>query len=140
MTLWVTIMSPLMYLCFVFFPPDNRFCCYVFKAANPDKAYALALSISKAFYLACQILQEQQGNFPATPERDILFEPQKDNDTKVGMGQNGGLSHYDILFRSVLPGRLFQALLSLIEYIPSPAHWKDLRKTQTHQIVRIDQS
>ena len=62
---------------------DNRFSCYVFKASNPDKAYALALSISKAFYLACQILQEQQGNFPATPERDILFEPQRDDDTKV---------------------------------------------------------
>jgi hypothetical protein len=62
---------------------ENLFCCYVFKAANHEKAYALALSISKAFYLACQIGQEQQGLFPPTPERDLLFEPQREDDTKI---------------------------------------------------------
>ena len=51
--------------------------------ASKEKAFALALSITKAFYLACQILQEEQGLFPATPERDTLFEPQHDDDTKV---------------------------------------------------------
>ena len=88
---------PVLYSLFCLPPPDNRFCCYVFKAANPDKAYALALSISKAFYLACQILQEQQGNFPATPERDILFEPQKDNDTKVRGTKMEGLCTTDLI-------------------------------------------
>ena len=70
--------------CNVFhFLADNLFCCYVFRAISEEKAYALALSISKAFYLACQIVLEQQGKFPATPERDTLFEPQKEDDTKV---------------------------------------------------------
>lgn len=55
----------------------------MFKAATSEKAYALALSISKAFYLACQIVQEQQGLFPPTPQRDVLFEPQREDDTKV---------------------------------------------------------
>jgi hypothetical protein len=68
---------------FLFLADENLFCCYVFKAANHEKAYALALSISKAFYLACQIGQEQQGLFPPTPERDLLFEPQREDDTKV---------------------------------------------------------
>ena len=55
----------------------------MFKATSSEKAYALALSISKAFYLACQIVQEQQGLFPPTPQRDVLFEPQREDDTKV---------------------------------------------------------
>lgn len=50
-------------------------------ASSQDKAYALALSISKAFYLAYQIVQEQQGIFPPTPERERLFEPQHTDDT-----------------------------------------------------------
>ena len=62
---------------------EGCFCCYVFRALSKEKAYAMALSITKAFYLACQILQEQQGLFPPTPERDKLFEPQRDDDTKV---------------------------------------------------------
>ena len=71
-------------LSFLFpFGSDNVFYCYVFKMASKEKAFALALSITKAFYLACQILQEEQGLFPATPERDTLFEPQHDDDTKV---------------------------------------------------------
>lgn len=60
---------------------DNCFYCYVFRGSSPEKAYALALSISKAFYLACQIVQEQQGLFPPTPERDRLFEPLHSDDT-----------------------------------------------------------
>ena len=70
----------------IFFIPtqtEGRFCCYVFRAASKDKAYAMALSITKAFYLACQILQEEQGLFPPTPDREKLFEPQRDDDTKV---------------------------------------------------------
>lgn len=51
--------------------------------ASKEKAFALALSVTKAFYLACQILQEEQGMFPTPPERDTLFEPQHDDDTKV---------------------------------------------------------
>ena len=60
---------------------DNKFNCYVFRASSEEKAYALALSISKAFYLAYQIVQEQQGLFPPTPERESLFEPQHTDDT-----------------------------------------------------------
>ena len=60
---------------------DSCFYCYVFRASSQEKAYALALSISKAFYLAYQILQEQQGMFPPTPERESLFEPQHSDDT-----------------------------------------------------------
>ena len=61
---------------------DGNFYCYVFRCANKDKAHALAVTLSKAFYLAYQILQEQQGVFPPTPERDRLFEPQLEGDTK----------------------------------------------------------
>lgn len=61
---------------------DGNFYCYVFRCANRDKAHALAVTLSKAFYLAYQILQEQQGVFPPTPERDRLFEPQLEGDTK----------------------------------------------------------
>lgn len=43
----------------------------------------MALSITKAFSLSCQILQEQEGLFPPTPEREMLFEPQHDDDTTV---------------------------------------------------------
>ena len=62
---------------------DNTFSCYVFRASSEEKAYALALSISKAFYLAYQIVQEQQGLFPPTPERESLFEPQHNDDTSA---------------------------------------------------------
>ncbi len=62
---------------------DGVFCCYVFRAVSKEKAYSLALSVTKAFYLACQILQEEQGLFPPTPSREILFEPQREDDTKV---------------------------------------------------------
>ena len=62
---------------------DGVFCCYVFRAVSKEKAYAMALSVTKAFYLACQILQEEQGDFPPTPNRETLFEPQKEDDTKV---------------------------------------------------------
>ena len=108
----------------------------MFRCANKDKAYALAVTLAKAFYLAyqvrkldtslphthqgwetqskhksncgpqlkpsltlskcslipsacphthtsTQILQEQQGQFPPTPERETLFEPQRPNDTRV---------------------------------------------------------
>ena len=67
----------------LFFLLDGVFCCYVFRAVSKEKAYALSLSVTKAFYLACQILQEEQGLFPPTPNRETLFEPQKDDDTKV---------------------------------------------------------
>ena len=60
----------------------NHFSCYMFKATS-EKAYALALSILKAFYLACQNMQEQQGLFPLTPQRGVLFELQCEDDTKV---------------------------------------------------------
>ena len=58
-----------------------RFNCYVFQCTNPDKAHTLALAIAKAFYLAYQIIQEQQGQFPPPPERELLFEPQRPDDT-----------------------------------------------------------
>lgn len=61
---------------------DGKFYCYVFRCANKGKAYTLALTVSKAFYLAYQILQAQEGHFPPTPERELLFEPQTDQDTK----------------------------------------------------------
>ena len=32
-----------------------RFYCYVFRCASEDKAYALALAVAKAFYLAYQV-------------------------------------------------------------------------------------
>lgn len=41
----------------------------------------MALAIAKAFYLAYQIIQEQQGQFPLPPERETLFEPQLPDDT-----------------------------------------------------------
>lgn len=62
---------------------DGEFYCYVFRCASEDKAYALALAVAKAFYLAYQILQEQQGVFPATPNRECLFEPQLPTDTRT---------------------------------------------------------
>lgn len=62
---------------------SGNFYCYVFRCANKEKAHALAVTLSKVFYLAYQILQEQQGVFPPTPERDRLFEPQLDDDTKL---------------------------------------------------------
>lgn len=60
---------------------DGKFYCYVFRCTSKDKSYALALAVAKAFYLAYQILLEQQGNFPAGPERELLFEPQLPDDT-----------------------------------------------------------
>lgn len=68
---------------FVAKDPDGRFHCYVFSCANKDKAHAIALTVAKAFYLAYQILQQQQGQFPATPDREELFEPQHNDDTKT---------------------------------------------------------
>ena len=88
---------------------DDLFYCYVFKCSSREKAHALALALAKAFYLAYQvssttlqsvqgslasppssslplcpqILQEQQGEFPRTPERELLFEPQSKEDTTV---------------------------------------------------------
>jgi hypothetical protein len=61
---------------------DGEFYCYVFRCVSEDKAYALALAVAKAFYLAYQILQEQQGQFPAPPDRECLFEPQLPSDTQ----------------------------------------------------------
>lgn len=62
---------------------DRRFYCHVFRCASADKAYALALSVAKAFYLAFQILQEEEGHFPPTPARETLFEPIKPDDTQT---------------------------------------------------------
>ncbi len=39
----------------------HRFYCYVFRCANKGKAYTLALTISKAFYLAYQVLCVAMG-------------------------------------------------------------------------------
>lgn len=61
---------------------SGNFYCYVFRCVNKEKAHSLAVTLSKVFYLAYQILQEQQGVFPPTPERDRLFEPQLEGDTK----------------------------------------------------------
>ena len=58
-----------------------RFNCYVFQCTSAEKAHTLALAIAKAFYLAYQIIQEQQGKFPSPPERELLFEPQRPDDT-----------------------------------------------------------
>ena len=58
-----------------------RFNCYVFQCTIAEKAHTLALAIAKAFYLAYQIIQEQQGKFPSPPERELLFEPQRPDDT-----------------------------------------------------------
>lgn len=33
----------------------DRFYCYVFRCVSEDKAYALALAVAKAFYLAYQV-------------------------------------------------------------------------------------
>lgn len=81
---------------------DDLFYCHVFQCSSREKAHALALALAKAFYLAYQvsnipllslpvsppplcpqILQEQQGEFPRTPERELLFEPQSKDDTTV---------------------------------------------------------
>ena len=53
----------------------------MFQCTSADKAHTLALAIAKAFYLAYQIIQEQQGQFPSPPERELLFEPQRPDDT-----------------------------------------------------------
>ena len=53
----------------------------MFQCTSAEKAHTLALAIAKAFYLAYQIIQEQQGKFPAPPERELLFEPQRPDDT-----------------------------------------------------------
>lgn len=62
---------------------SGNFHCYVFKCRNEDKAYALALSIAKAFYLAYQILLAERGAFHDVPPRETVFEPQLDTDTKA---------------------------------------------------------
>ncbi|CAI8006340.1 Low density lipoprotein receptor adapter protein 1 [Geodia barretti] len=61
---------------------DGEFYCHVFRCVSEEKAYALALAVAKAFYLAYQILQEQQGQFPSPPDRECLFEPQLPSDTQ----------------------------------------------------------
>ena len=53
----------------------------MFQCTSAEKAHTLALAIAKAFYLAYQIVQEQQGKFPSPPERELLFEPQRPDDT-----------------------------------------------------------
>ena len=53
----------------------------MFQCTSAEKAHTLALAIAKAFYLAYQIIQEQQGKFPSPPERELLFEPQRPDDT-----------------------------------------------------------
>ena len=53
----------------------------MFQCSSAEKAHTLALAIAKAFYLAYQIIQEQQGKFPSPPERELLFEPQRPDDT-----------------------------------------------------------
>lgn len=62
---------------------DSPFNCYVFKCADAEKAYTLTLTVSKAFYIAYEILQAEQGMFHETPPRDTVFEPQHDTDTKT---------------------------------------------------------
>lgn len=62
---------------------DSPFHCYVFKCADAEKAYTLTLTVSKAFYLAYEILQAEQGTFHETPPREAVFEPQHANDTKI---------------------------------------------------------
>ena len=62
---------------------DSPFKCYVFKCADAEKAYTLTLTVSKAFYIAYEILQAEQGMFHETPPRDTVFEPQHDTDTKT---------------------------------------------------------
>lgn len=61
---------------------DSPFHCYVFKCADAEKAYTLTLTVSKAFYIAYEILQAEQGMFHETPPRETVFEPQHANDTK----------------------------------------------------------
>ncbi len=34
---------------------DDQFYCYVFRCASKEKAYAVALTLAKAFYLAYQV-------------------------------------------------------------------------------------
>ena len=34
---------------------SNRFYCHVFRCVSEEKAYALALAVAKAFYLAYQV-------------------------------------------------------------------------------------
>lgn len=76
----------------------------MFRCASKEKSHAMTLTVAKAFYLAYQvifllleflipknnflllwfgrqILLEQQGNFPAGPDRETLFEPQRPDDT-----------------------------------------------------------
>ena len=61
----------------------NTFHCHVFRCKSEDKAYALALSVAKAFYLAYQILLAERGAFHEVPPRETVFEPQLDSDTKA---------------------------------------------------------
>ena len=84
----------IMYCSIIIMLIDGRFSCFVFRVSSKEKAYAMALSITKAFTLACQILQEQQGLFPPTPEREMLFEPQHADDTKVLLMILRYLTHY----------------------------------------------
>lgn len=60
----------------------SPFHCYVFKCADAEKAYTLTLTVSKAFYIAYEILQAEQGIFHETPPRELVFEPQHASDTK----------------------------------------------------------
>ena len=62
---------------------DSPFHCYAFKCADAEKAYTLTLTVSKAFYIAYEILQAEQGIFHETPPRETVFEPQHANDTKI---------------------------------------------------------
>lgn len=62
---------------------SGHFYCYVFRCMHAEKAYALALSLAKAFYLAYQILLSEQGHFHEVPPRDTVFEPQTAEDTHV---------------------------------------------------------
>lgn len=81
---------------------DSPFHCYVFKCADAEKAYTLTLTVSKAFYLAYEILQAEQGIFHETPPREAVFEPQHANDTKKSPRRpildlpDGGQNHLQV--------------------------------------------